>query len=231
MKFYNEENQLVDYKNLETVEQFLVKKYIGGNDSVLELGARYGTVSCTINKKIYNPVNQVSVEPDGRVISALKKNRDINNCKFHIIYGFISNEKLSLERTEYVCQGNEKLKGYGSTFVKDNSSNIKSYNLTEIEKNYNLQFDSLVADCEGYLEKFLEENPILYKKLNKIIFEEDYTDKCNYTKIKDNLKDNNFIEKEFSWIENAFSGDFHHTAREYSSYKNSQACNNHYSSQ
>lgn len=197
MNFYNEENELVDHKNLETIEQFLVKKYIDRNDSVLELGARYGTVSCTINKKIKNPLNQVSVEPDARVIGALQKNREINNCKFHIIFGFISKEKLSLERTEYVCQGNENLKGYGSTFVKDNSSEIKCYTLAEIEKNYDLKFNSLVADCEGFLEKFLIENPILYKQLNKIIFEEDYGDKCNYGKIKTNLKQHNFIEKEY----------------------------------
>ncbi len=197
MKFYNEENKIINHKNLETVEQYLVKKYIKGSDSVLELGARYGTVSCTINKKINNPSNQVSVEPDYRVIGALQKNRDINNCKFHIIYGFISNEKLSLERTDHICQGNADLKGYGSTFVKDNSSKIKSYKITEIEKNYNLKFNSLVADCEGYLEKFLEENPNLYKQLNKIIFEEDYGEKCNYKEIKSKLKEHNFIEKEY----------------------------------
>ena len=51
MIFYNEENKLINHKNLETIEQFLVKKYIERNDSVLELGARYGTFSCTINKK------------------------------------------------------------------------------------------------------------------------------------------------------------------------------------
>lgn len=197
MQFYNEENELVDHKNLETIEQFLVNKYIEANDIVLELGARYGTVSCAINKKINNPLNQVSVEPDRRVISALKKNRDINNCKFHIVYGFISNNKLSLERTDHLCQGNQNLKGYGSTFVEDKSSIIQSYKLSEIQKNHNLEFNSLVADCEGYLEKFLLENPNLYKKLNKIIFEEDYGDKCNYNQIKLKLKRYNFIEKEY----------------------------------
>ena len=69
----------------------------------------------------------------------------------HIISGFISYEKLSLERTDYVCQGNETPKGYGSKFIENNSSSIKYHSLSETEKNYDLKFNSLVADCKSYL--------------------------------------------------------------------------------
>ena len=53
----------------------------------------------------------------------------------------------------------------------------------------------MVADCEGFLETFLDENQFLYNTLRLIIFEADYPDKCNYNKIRQNLINNNFICK------------------------------------
>ena len=51
---------------LEKYEQELVNKYILENDVVLELGARYGSVSCIINYKfwfyiIYNNANFIII--------------------------------------------------------------------------------------------------------------------------------------------------------------------------
>ena len=59
---------------------------------------------------------------------------------------------------------------------------------------YSLKFDVLVADCEGFLEMFFDENPDFYDSMRLIIFEEDYPDKCNYTKIRNNLKEKGFTE-------------------------------------
>jgi len=57
----------INHNLVEVPEQKLVNIYIQPDDVVLELGARYGTVSCNINKKLNNKLNQVSVEPDSRV--------------------------------------------------------------------------------------------------------------------------------------------------------------------
>ena len=89
-------DQLVDILNLEVQEQYLANKYILEDDVVLELGARYGSVSCIINSKLKNKYNQVVVEPDYRVWDALEKNKKVNNCEFNIVKGFISNQKLYL---------------------------------------------------------------------------------------------------------------------------------------
>ena len=51
MKFYDEHNNVIDNNSIEKPEQDLVNQYILEDDIVLELGARYGSVSCTINKK------------------------------------------------------------------------------------------------------------------------------------------------------------------------------------
>lgn len=178
----------IDTTCIEKPEQDLANEYINKNDIVLELGARYGSVSCIINSKLNNKQNQVVVEPDNRVWSALEKNKQNNNCEFNIVKGFISNKKLDLTNLE-VC-----LDGYGSTFIENNNTTIPSYSLDEIKKKYNLNFNVLVADCEGFLEVFFDENPDFYKDLRLIIFEADYPDKCNYDKIKNNLIHYNFIK-------------------------------------
>jgi len=179
-------NQLVDTNNLEKPEQDLAWKYIKNNDTVLELGARYGSVSCVINTILNNKTNQVVIEPDSRVWDALEQNKLANNCNFNIVKGFISNKKLNLTNLDD-CYG-----GYGSTFIEDNTTLIPSYSLDDIKQKYNLDFNVLVADCEGFLEVFFDENPEFYDKLRLIIFEADYPQKCNYDKIKNTLINKNF---------------------------------------
>ena len=82
--------------------------------------------------------------------------------------------------------------GYGVTSIKTNTSLIPSFTLEEIENKYNLKFNTIVADCEGFLEQFFDENPHLYSQISLIIFEQDYANKCNYKKIIDNLILNHF---------------------------------------
>ena len=177
----------VDIEHLEKDEQELAKYFILENDVVLELGARYGSVSCIINSKLNNKNNQVVVEPDSRVWEALEKNKNNNNCEFNIVKGFISNKKLDLTNLDDYY-------GYGSTFIENNDTKIPSYSLDEKIDKYKLNFNVLVADCEGFLEVFFDENPNLYDKLRLFIFEADYPEKCNYDKIKNKLTEKNFIQ-------------------------------------
>ena len=189
MKFYDENNNIIDNNSIdnnsiEYIEQELVNKYILEDDIVLELGARYGTVSCSINKKLKNKHNQISVEPDDKVWYSLEMNKIKNNCNFNIVKGFVSNKKLGLTND-----------GYGSTFTFDDITQIPSYSLDEIKIKYNINnFNVLVADCEGFLEIFFDENPELYESLRLIIFEADYADKCNYDKIRQKLILNKFCK-------------------------------------
>jgi len=186
MEIRDEFNNIIDTNLREYPEQLLVNLYILEHDVVLELGARYGSVSCAINKKLHNKNNQVVVEPDHRVWESLEKNRERNNCNFHIIKGFISNKKLGLTNFD-CCHG-----GYGTTFTEDNQSLIPHFSLHYISNIFKLNFNVLVADCEGFLEIFFDENPLFINNLRLIIFEADYPDKCNYNKIKNHLRLNGF---------------------------------------
>lgn len=194
LTIYNEDGYLVPHLLYERDEQLIVAKYITEKDTVLELGARYGSVSCIINKIIENKSNQVSVEPDPGVWDVLEKNMKINGCDFHIFKGIISSKNYSL-----------KLNGYGSTIdINDSITKMQSVNtpnisLENLQNNLGLRFNVLVADCEGFLETFLNENPILYKQLDKIIFECDRGDVCDYDLIKTELLKHNFKAKEIGF--------------------------------
>jgi hypothetical protein len=50
--FYNENDEIINHTVFEADEQKLANKYIKNHHVVLELGARYGTVSYTINKNM-----------------------------------------------------------------------------------------------------------------------------------------------------------------------------------
>ena len=183
MLFYDENNNIIDSQNIEKDEQDIAKQYIEPHNVVLELGARYGTVSCAINKLLNNKSNQVVIEPDEKVWNALEKNKNHNNCEFHIIKGFVSNKNFSLSNNDYSSSATESVE-----------SSIKSYKLEDIESQYNLKFDTLVVDCEGCLETFFDEYPHMYVQLKNITFEEDQSHKCNYEKIKQKLVENGFTK-------------------------------------
>jgi hypothetical protein len=184
MEFKDQYGKIIDHLKMERDEQLQAEKYLTPECVVLELGARYGTVSCIINKKV--GTNMVVVEPDIRVQDALEQNMKANNCNFNIVKGVISRVPLELINLNYWYGG------YGATTEKSEVSSIPNFTLEEVESKYNLVFNTLVADCEGFLEQFLDENPKLYNQLSLIMFEKDYPNKCNYAKIADTLRANGF---------------------------------------
>lgn len=188
MKFYDENNNLIDNMKNELKEQILCKYFIEPIDVVLELGARYGTVSCIINKKLNNKNNQVSVEPDVTIISALEKNIKNNNCSVNLIKGAISKEKLQIKNNSY---------GTRTFLSKDNSEetykDVEIYDLYEIQKKYKLKFNVLVADCEGCLENFFKNYPDFINQLDKLILEIDRKNHTNYDLLFEYFYKNKFI--------------------------------------
>ncbi|NBP65533.1 MAG: hypothetical protein EBU66_12845, partial [Bacteroidetes bacterium] len=100
-EFVDEHNNKIDNARIENTEQLQANTYIKPDAVVLELGARYGSVSCIINSKLNNRSNQVSVEPDSRVWNPLEKNMAKYGCKFHILKGVISNTPLELTNLSY----------------------------------------------------------------------------------------------------------------------------------
>jgi FkbM family methyltransferase len=185
MDIIDDFGRTVDTEYFEKREQIHANAFVEPNDVVLELGARFGSVSVVINRKLNNPLNHVAVDPDDRIWGCLERNRDVNGCKFHILKGVISRNLVKLEEL-----GTPEDGGYATTSVHTTEpTTVKSYTLEEVQEMYGLKFTTLVADCEGFLETFFDENPYMYDQLNTVLYETDYTWKCNYDKIAQNLKD------------------------------------------
>jgi FkbM family methyltransferase len=164
MSFVNKNGDPVDI-DFEKDEQMLVKKYIPSDGTVLELGARYGTVSCVITSVLDDPTRHVAVEPDSTVIEALEKNRARNDGKFHIFNGVVSNKNFTLKRPE-CCE-------YSTCTEESDIPSLYSLSLDKLQDKYNLKFDCLVADCEGFFPKFIDENTWILDQVRVIIYEKD----------------------------------------------------------
>uniref|UniRef100_A0A6C0ANX3 Methyltransferase FkbM domain-containing protein n=1 Tax=viral metagenome TaxID=1070528 RepID=A0A6C0ANX3_9ZZZZ len=171
-KFIDENGQELNTfsRNVEEGSRYLAKKYISSNMRVLELGARYGTVSVYIDHILDNAAQQqVSVDPDSSIKNCLLTNRQNNNCTFNIFNGAISNKEL------YSCRNGcgWETKTYTEPQPKLTCEKINTMTLTDIETLYNIKFNCLLADCEGFLLQFIEENNTFFDNCSCIIYEED----------------------------------------------------------
>lgn len=188
---FDENFSVVNTYQSEHDEQELASRFIEPNDVVLELGARYGSVSCVINKKLYDGTKHVAVEPDSRVWEALEYNKKYHNCSFQIVKGVISKEDLTLVNTSF---------GYGTTSMPSSlipDGAIVSTGSEACAKKYSiddfgLDFNVLVADCEGFLGTFIDENLSLLDRLRMVLFEADYPEKCDYDRIRSLLTERGF---------------------------------------
>lgn len=179
--FVEDYGKKLNINEYEPTEMQLTWRFIQPDDIVLELGARVGAVSCTICRKLNNPKNLVSVEPDPRAIYSLQKNKMKNNCQFQIYPGFVSKQPLSLQQ-DHVWTNS----------YYDPTSTMDRCTLEQLQESTGCKFNVLVADCEGFLETFFDENPWFYDQLRMIIFERDAPQRCNYEKIESTLKQKGF---------------------------------------
>lgn len=175
MDLYNEHGVKFNSRDVEIIEQEITKKIIHPSDKVLELGARYGSVSILTNQILNDKTQHVVVEPDDTIWGALERNRDMYGCKFQIIKGFLSEQKFSLYRD-----------GYASHQVV--GEDVPSISLNSLD----VPFDVLIADCEGGLKTFFEDYPFMYDRLKKIFMEEDGD--IDYKPIKMNLVKRGFVK-------------------------------------
>jgi FkbM family methyltransferase len=179
-------NLKIEYGSIlyELPEQKMVVRYLTGKEKVLEIGANIGRNSLVIASILGNDNqrNFVSLECDTNIANQLTHNRELNNFNFHIESSALSNRKLIQKGWD--TKPSETLEE-GFTWVK-------TITLAELKNKYNIEFDTLVLDCEGAFYYILMDMPELLNNINLIIMENDYweIDKKNY--IDDILKQNNF---------------------------------------
>ena len=202
-------NERIDLSGYENFEQYLISKWLKPNDIVLELGGRFGVVSCSINLLLDNEFKcqHVVVEPDLSVTSTLEHNKKISNSKFTIETSVINNNEVFF----YSSNKSSGLGNFVGVYIEENEENEKNEknekdsktqkfqkqkicNITHEDffNKYKQKFNVMIVDCEGCLCDFFKQNEKILETIEMIIFERDNEDICNYEYIYKKLKNNRF---------------------------------------
>lgn len=148
----------------EYVEQTFAVKYICPSSSVLELGGNIGRNSMIIASILNDDKKLVTLETDPNSVEKLIINRDKNGFLFFI-------EPHALSKRKLIQKGWDTIP---SDVVLDGYYSVSSISFDELEKKYEIKFDTLVVDCEGALYYILQDNPELLSNIKTVIMENDY---------------------------------------------------------
>lgn len=151
---------------------------------ILELGGRYGLVSYWANRVLDDPTHHVVVEPDVRVIPALKQNRERNGSQYHILEGVISKKPMK------ICHRENEWETCVEPCLEEPS--VPCYTWDEVEAKYGLKFNALYADIEGGFPEFVKENQDKIRQLMFVMFERDGKD-IDYTETEHILMSNGLM--------------------------------------
>jgi len=167
----------------EIEEQLMSIKYLKGDEKVLEIGGNIGRNSMVIAYLLgENQDNLVVLECDENNADILRLNKDLNNMNFHIENSALSKRKL-IQRGWDTMPSDELLDGYHW---------VNTITLEELRAKYNIEFDTLVLDCEGAFYYILMDMPDILDNIKLIIVENDYYDISHKEYIDNALRQNNF---------------------------------------
>jgi FkbM family methyltransferase len=174
----------IKYGNLyeEVPEQKMAVMYLNGDEKILEIGGNVGRNSLIIASILHDETNLVTLECDNNIADQLMENRNLNNFNFHIEKSALSNRKL-IQRGWDTKPSDILESGYNW---------VNTISLDELKNKYNIEFDTLVLDCEGAFYYILMDMPEILDNINLIIMENDYHDINDKNYIDGILTQNNF---------------------------------------
>ena len=168
--------------NEELPEQKMVVRYLSGKEKVLEIGGNIGRNSLVIASILQDQKNLVTLESDMDIAKQLQENRDNNNYSFYIENSALSNKKM-IQREWDTKVSDVLINGWKW---------VNTITFTELKNKYNIEFDTLVLDCEGAFYYILQDMPEILNGINLIIMENDYWDINHKLEINRVLLENNF---------------------------------------
>lgn len=168
--------------NEELPEQKMAVKYLNGNEKVLEIGGNIGRNSLIIASILEDETNFVTLECDANIANQLTENRNLNNFKFHIESSALSNRKLIQKGWNTIP----------SNILQNGFKWVNTITLDNLKTKYNIEFDTLVLDCEGAFYYILIDMPEILNNIKLIIMENDYHHINHKKYIDDILSKNNF---------------------------------------
>ena len=149
----------------EYPEQLMAASWIGPQARVLELGSNIGRNTLTIASLLADETQLVTMECDPVSCKMLEINRRLNGMQFGVEAAALSYRKL-IQQGWNTIPSDEVLPGYKA---------VECLTFQQVEAKYNTIFDTLVVDCEGALYWILMDYPDLFKNINLLIQENDYS--------------------------------------------------------
>ena len=168
--------------NDELPEQKMAVMYLKGNEKVLEIGGNIGRNSLIIASILENKNNLVTLECDKNIAHKLKENRMINKLNFHIENSALSERKL-------IQLGWDTIP---SDTLRPGYTWVNTITLDELKQKYNIEFDTLILDCEGAFYFILMDMPKILENISLILMENDYHDISKKQYVDKILTENNF---------------------------------------
>lgn len=163
--FFNELGEEINTAAFEAQEQEFAGTYIEADDVVLELGARYGTVTVRIQSRLRSKTMHVAVEPDALVVNVLRENLERHASQAVVFQGIVSKTPGAVHQDGY------------ATLVRlqdaSDSDCCASVDIEALETQLGAKFTAVVADCEGCVGPFLRDFPTLLSQLRMFMFETD----------------------------------------------------------
>lgn len=175
----------------EYPEQLMVASFLTGDEKVLEIGSNIGRNSLIIATILNDSKNLVTLECDKFPFYVLCNNKEINNLNFNCVNAALSKRKL-IQKGWDTIPSEEVLEGY---------KEINTISYEELKNKFNMNFDTLVLDCEGAFYYILVDEPNILKNVNLIFMENDY----HYPEHKKYI-DNAFINEGFRNIYKSGNG-------------------------
>lgn len=160
----------------ELPEQKMAVKYLTGDEKVLELGGNIGRNSLIISKVLKESSQMVVMETDPHIADLLRYNKSINGLKFHVENAGLSAKPLI--QNGWVTEV--------SDVVPEGYIPVRTITFYELNQKYNIEFDTLVLDCEGAFYYILQDMPEILTNIKIIIMENDYND-INHKHYIDNV--------------------------------------------
>lgn len=168
--------------NAEYNEQIMAVRYIKPHHRVLEIGSNIGRNSLVIATILKNPQQLVTLESSPEIYEQLLENKNKNKLNF-----ISENKALS-----YKSLIQKDWQTIPSDILLDGYHKVDTITFQELEAKYNIEFDTLVLDCEGAFYYILKDYPCMLKKIKLILMENDYTDIQHKKYIDNTLKKSGF---------------------------------------
>ena len=149
----------------ESEERDLVRKWVRPEDSVIELGACMGIVSCTTNKLLKDKSRHVVVEANPFCIPALYRNKELNQSGFLIEHCAVHKDP---EVTFYV----HPVWVVGGTYQRptERPFRLPAKSLRQLDQERG-PFTVLVIDIEGGEKDVFEDSIEILKRYRLVIVE------------------------------------------------------------